>query len=315
MIDSSTCRKAPNIRLVFLFVLTFILSQDAAADTVRLKDKSTLKGVIVEEHEDRYVLNTTEGEIPIFKNRVTSVDYDDSEQSYYQLGKDLQRAGRYGPALAAYQKAVDLQPDFQAAQEASYQVQRLLMQESESQASEEVRRKRILIEKTDYSLPLERRAAQEPWNQTLSRRFGFELTYAPDYLLISRVQPGGPAKIGGLEPEDQVISVWGESILHMPLVRITELLAQGGGKELSLTIRRKIRAFPGSPLKLEMNYDGLRVAPGTLILSEGFAAPRDLIVEINKKPTRYLSLADAKKLLSQEQEITIQRLVSLQGRQ
>ena len=46
------------------------------ADTVQLKNGQELKGLIVEKHEDRIVLNTEKGETPVLKSSIQNILYD-----------------------------------------------------------------------------------------------------------------------------------------------------------------------------------------------------------------------------------------------
>ena len=58
----------------------------AFPDTIRLKDGSELKGVIVEEFTDRVTLNTESGERQLLTSEIDNILYDTPEQNFIRLG-------------------------------------------------------------------------------------------------------------------------------------------------------------------------------------------------------------------------------------
>ena len=78
------------------------------ADTIVLKNNKNLKGLVVESHADRIILSTENGEVPILLKGIKNIQYDSPEQSFMQMGQVYQSEGKYGEALAFYEKAVEL---------------------------------------------------------------------------------------------------------------------------------------------------------------------------------------------------------------
>lgn len=285
------------------------------ADTVYLKEKKTLKGVVVEEQADRYILSTADGEIPVLKAVVESVAYDDPEQRYYHLGRQLQQAGQLREALSVYQKAVELRPDFQAAREAAFGVQRLLAGDEESQALAEVRQKRLIMRQQRPGSGL---AASRP--VTFEDRFGCSIGYDEGRTIIATVRAQGPAAVAGLRAGDQVVAVGPEPVLHLDPEAISRRFREARG-EFSLTIERRLtlqRSGTSFGFGVELGYQGLRVAA---VDPQGPAHGRlqmgDLITAINGRTTRYMVLAEAQKTFQRSQplQLAIQRLILLRQRQ
>ena len=304
--------------VVWLVIPVLLTAAPAAGDTIYLKEKKTLKGVLVEEQGDRYLLNTVDGEIPVLKALVEKIQYDDPEQSYYQLGRQCQRAGRLREALMAYEKAAEPQPGFQAAKEAAFNVQRLLSGQEESQVLTEIRQRRLVMERASRS-SLAAPATPGPIND-FDARFGCSVHYDNGWTVISRVRPNSPAAVAGLRSGDLLVSIWNDPIAHLSPAVVTERLAVARG-ELALTIERTVSlkpspSYPAYGLQVTVGYDGLRVASSTSgSPSEGHLVVGDLIVSLGGRPGRYLTAPQAQQLLvsSPKLEVTLQRSTTLRS--
>lgn len=292
----------------------------ARADTLILHDRSQLKGVVVEEHADRYVVSTVDGEVAVLKTQVAGVRYDDPEQSHYQLGRQFQRAGRWQDALKAYQRAVAIRQDFQPARDAVFQIQRLLWQRQDAQLRAELQQKRLVLNPADRSAasPVETASLIRSFDQ----RFGCTLGYEAGWTVIASVEPDSPAARAGLQPRDLVVAVWGEPIRHLDPLAISGQL-EAGGRELQLTIERVAAVPLARGIKppwgftLALGYEGLQVtAVTTGGPAEGRVAIGDLLVAIGDQPTRYLPLPQVRRLLSQPSGncLLLQHQVLLQER-
>jgi membrane-associated protease RseP (regulator of RpoE activity) len=270
------------------------------ADTLYLKDKTELKGVIVEENAERYLLSTIGGEKTVQKGLVESVKYDDREQSYYQLGRDLQRVGRLREALEAYQTAVKLRPDFRAASEAAFNVQRLLWLDEEGQVESEIQQKKALLQQQGQAV---QGAAKSGDAGSLflrfEKRFGVALRYGDGRAVFTGVQPGSPAAAAGVREEDLLYSVWGDPVAQLSPDAIATKL-NSGSKETELAIERTVQLDGSrSGVELALGYDGLRISkvesrsPAAEHLQAG-----DTVSAINGQITRYMSLAKAQEAMA-----------------
>ncbi|MBI4227028.1 MAG: PDZ domain-containing protein [Candidatus Omnitrophica bacterium] len=304
---------APALTWFLAVVLVAVAAPvPACADTIYLKGKKSLKGVIVDEQADRYLLNTADGELEVLKALTQAVQYDDPELSYYQLGRQLQRAGRLREAYAAYQQATDLRPDFHAAREAAFTVQRLLSRQDESQVVNEVRQRQIVLERAGRPVaPTLGTAAPSPAAApTFEERFGCRLRYDEGRTVVTQVQRERLAGVAGLQAGDEIVALWNDPIRRLAPDAISQRLNDSRG-ELALTIERTVLA-PAASIQLTLGYDGLRVAAVPEGSQTGLAL-NDLLIAINGRPARYLDLGAAKQLLGAraDAQVVIQRALVL----
>jgi len=308
--------KARSKALSILFALVSLPGASSArADTVYLKDKQEVRGVIVEEFADRYVLKTLEGENPIMKAQVAAVKYDDPELSYYQLGRDLQRVGRLHEALKAYQKSAELRPSFQAAQEAAFGVQRTLDRQDEPELMAEVRQKQAVLEQEGKSLSGQS-AAQ--LNQVpdlfdiFEKRFGVVFRREGEWVVVSGVRPQSAASSSDLRSGDRVLAVSGEPLGHLKAAEAAQRL-EAHGNELQLSIEREVmldRLRVGKAdrwgMRMDLSYDGLRISR---VDSGGPAQGRcqvgDFVVALNHQPTRYMAMAEVERRMSEGNSLVV----------
>lgn len=292
-----------------------VAAAPVCADTIYLKGKKSLKGVIVDEQADRYILNTADGELEVLKSLTDAVKYDDPEVSYYQLGRQLQRAGRLREAFVAYQRAAHLRPDYQAARDAAFNVQRLMARQDESQVVADVRQRQLIAERAGrpaeptFPPPAPTPAAAP----TFEERFGCRLRYADGRTVVTQVQLDSLAGLAGLHAGDELIALWNDPIRNLAPDAISRRLNESRG-ELALTIERLVLT-QAPALQLTLGYDGLRIAS----MSEGAPqelAANDLIVTINGQPARYLDAGKAAKLLTErpDAQLVIQRALVLRER-
>ncbi len=297
---------ARRLMLVLSFSMVALCARPLFADTLYLKGKGDLKGVIVQENAERYILSTINGEKEVPKDQVRLVEYDDREQSYYQLGLDFQRVGRLQEALEVYKTAVKLRPDFQAANEAVFNVERLLRLEQESQVESEVKKKKTLLDQQGEVLQGPVKAAGGPADPFagFEKQFGCRLRYENGSVLFTDIEAGGPAAAAGLRVEDTLYSVWGDPVGQISSGAISGKLSSGAA-EMELAVERTIRLEPSQRLPggsigadFELGYDGLRVSklqagsPAEARLAVG-----DLVIMLDDQTTRYMSLAKVRALL------------------
>ncbi|OGX40581.1 MAG: hypothetical protein A3C53_04280 [Omnitrophica WOR_2 bacterium RIFCSPHIGHO2_02_FULL_68_15] len=288
----------------------------AAADTIYLKEKKSLKGVVVDEHADRYILNTVDGEVEVLKAVVEAVKYDDPELSYYQLGRQFQRAGRLRDAYQAYQYAAQLRPDFQAARDAAFNVQRLLSRQDESQIVADVQKQQLIFDRAGRPAhsPLAGAMVPKPPAaiKTFEERFGCRLRYAEGQALITQVHLESLAGLAGLLAGDTIVAIWNDPVRHLSPDAMSQRLNESRG-ELALTVERTVIG-PTQGVQVVLGYDGLRVT----MVPDGVRglAVNDLILLINDQSARYLDLAAAKRLLGADTQTTcvVQRAILLRER-
>ena len=62
--------------ITFVAVITLASVSSSFSDTIYLKDKSQVKGIVVEEYNDRIVISTEYGESEMMKEEIKKIIYD-----------------------------------------------------------------------------------------------------------------------------------------------------------------------------------------------------------------------------------------------
>ena len=65
-------------------IVIILFSNLAYADTVIMKNKTKIKGLVVDEYVDRVALSTIEGEKYILRKEIDTIEYDTPEQNFMQ---------------------------------------------------------------------------------------------------------------------------------------------------------------------------------------------------------------------------------------
>lgn len=262
----------------------------AQADELFLTSGETLKGLVVEEHADRLVVSTIDGEQVVWRHDVDQVFFDDPERNYLYLGNEALAGGDFQAALALYQKAMQMNPAWDDARDA---LRRL---------DDRQRRARGAVERPEKVL-------QAAWGLTLAA--------TESYPVISAVAPDSAAAQHGLQTGDALVAVWGESLGYRSLAQVAQRMAGPAGTEVKITLQREVTVPPagrGAPrpgFDVSMALAGLTVGDAGLLGTAAGLRPGDLIVAIDGRPTRYLPLGQARAAMAGPRtsglRLTIQR--------
>ena len=242
---------------------------------------------------------------------VEAIKYDDPERSYFQLGRQLEQAGRLREALAAYERASEIRPDFRGAREAAFNVQRRLWRQDESQVIDEIKRQEMIIQQAgrepqsrfeDRGAPV---ALTPLGGKTFEMRYGVRLRYENGKTKVTQVQSGGYADVAGLRPGDVIVAIWNDPIQQLWPDEIGRRLNESTG-ELSLTVEREVVVGPGS-MEIELGYEGLEVQRVAAAPLRDKMAQGDRVVRINGRVTRYLTLEQAQRMLMGGGRLLVQK--------
>ncbi len=248
----------------------------AQADEIYFTSGRTLKGLVVEEHLDRLLISTVDGEQVIWRHDVDQVFFDDPERNYLYLGNEALASGDVNSALTLYQRAIQLNPSWEEARDALRRLDDRQRRMTGAWAVED---------------PV--RALQATWGLTLSA--------TEDYPVIAAVTPQSASAQGGMAVGDAVAAIWGESMGYRSLAQVAERLLGPAGTDVKVTIRREVAVRPGTVPNTPWPGFGVTMAPDGLTISEvgvlGTAAglqAGDLVVALDGRPTRYLPLGQAR---------------------
>lgn len=291
-------------KLVFaVFCVSCLIAVNAVfADTIYMQDESIIKGLIVEEHHDRVVFSTADGESPVFRGDIDEIFYDRLEQNYYYIANKLLNEDDFENAEKFYKKAIDANPKYKGAREG-------LSRLNDRRARE------IKKWKTPNSL------------SALIKQAGVSISEKWDFCRVNKVF----AKDTKLRVGDAITFVWDESTKFMKKKEVSGRIAGVPNTQVALTIQRDIKLSSApipwylrvfgrkkeGALALKMGLEGLtaeKPSPGSVAAKAGIKFG-DRIVSIDGSPTRYMPLEEAARLIrtkiSQGLELTIERDIKL----
>jgi len=238
----------------------------AFADVVYDASGGTLKGLVVEEHADRVVLSTEEGERTIFRSQIEEVFYAEPERNYLYLGSQALEQGDFGAARGFFQKALQINPDLSEAADAL------------GRAADAEKKREWVDEGLDLL-------------QAMEKQWGITLGEGKELPVVRERRPGSLAERAGLAVGDGLVAAWSRSLAFLPTGAAAKELIGPPGSSIKLTLRREVKRPAGSPeIKLSMERLGLTAAAAAPPLAAG-----DRIVSIDGEPTRYMPLEQARK--------------------
>ncbi|MBI3614985.1 MAG: PDZ domain-containing protein [Candidatus Omnitrophica bacterium] len=273
----------------FLLLLTQLCSPllpQALADVVYLKSGKDLKGLVVEEHRDRILVNTEGKEVFLLRKEIDEVFYDDPERNYLYLGNQALEGGELNLAKEFFRKSLQINSGFQEAEEALH-------------CLEDLQRK----EKVSPGQPDPAAALKLQW--------GLELGRTNPYPTVRVVREGSLAARAGIAAGDSLVSVWGSSLGFLPVEEAARALLGPPATKVKLVLQRDVELSPGLMLGITLGMERLGLT--VTAVSQGGAAqghginPLDRIVSIQGRSTRYLPLNQARRIL----EVVKEERVSL----
>ncbi len=275
----------PRTRLLTLILGGWLLVggwpvTSAQADEIYFTSGESLKGLVVEEHVDRLVVSTVDGERVVWRRDVDEAFFDDPERNYLYLGDEALEAGDVHGAVALFQKAAQFNAELEEVRDAL------------RRADDRRRKLETLWEVRDPEAAL-----RKHWGLRLAPTTGG----APK---IAVVTTPSFAERAGLQADDQVMAIWGASMAYRPVTQVAEWLLGPSGSAVKLLIQRDLvlsaSALPGGKwpgFEPAMTPAGLTVAETGPLGAAAGLRPGDRIVAINGHATRYLPLASVRALL------------------
>jgi len=286
---------------IFSF-LSFLFCLPVYADTIQLKDGQELKGLVVEKHEDRIILSTEKGEMPVLKNAIQKINYDDPEQNFLQMGESHEAVQRWGEALAYYQKALEVNPNFEEAQKAVVRVRNHFWAESAAGPKNEIEKRQALYDTwgtggTTKVFPKKHASADA---DSLREGLGVELGSKGDWVGLSQVFSKKDAALAGLKKNDRLVAIDGKSIRYLTPELVREKMLSPRYSSFILEYERDCQLMKtglekelvdfGLGLKLE--YEGVIVqkVEKESAASHAGLKEQDLLITVDGQSIRYLPL-------------------------
>ncbi|MDO8729662.1 MAG: hypothetical protein Q7J69_00520 [Candidatus Omnitrophota bacterium] len=248
---------------VLLFSLLLPFASVARADVIYDTSGGTLKGLVVEEHADRVVLNTEEGERTLFRSQIEEIFYAEPERNYLTLGGQALEGGDFEGARGFFRKGLQINPDFSEAADALERVDDL------------EKKRELLTGGLDFL-------------KALKKQWGITLEEEKDLTVIREVLPGSLSERAGLDAGDGLIAAWSSSLAFLPSGAVAKELVGPPGSKIKLTLRRTVNLPAPAALEMKLSMERL----GLTVAGSG-----DRIVSIGGKSTRYLPLEQARKMI------------------
>ena len=308
-------------------VASLLFCLESGADTVTLKNGKELKGLVVENHADRVIFSTEKGEIPILLKGIKNIAYDNPEQNFMQIGKSYEAQGKLGEALAYYEKALEVNPDYQDAKNAAVGVRNRFWAQSTEGPRDEVEKKQIIYDSWSQGRPVEDFVKKQEMAQSgkLENSLGISLEKRGDWVRVQSVGPRKTAAAVGLRKNDRLISIDGQSLRYLGVSAVTKNLLSPHYSNFTLGFERDcfvhrepdIKSIRDLGLTLKFVYDGLIVES---VEQNGAAdaagmKENDLVTYVNGVSTRYMPIQKVHQLIlestGEKLAFTIQRTALL----
>jgi len=301
------------MKLEISFGVFFFLSITlAGADTVHLTSEDAIKGLVVEDHHDRIVFSTEEGERVIMKDVIRHVEYDDPEYSLLSLARRMEKKKRWAEAISFYERALKRNPELREAKDALLGVKNKQWAKITEGPVGEVAKQQAMQDawRTNVGLGEVPGEKVQEKSAILWERAGLEIASEGDWVRVKRVKKGGPADKQGLKKKDALVSIDGRSLRFMNQDAVEGFLLRPRFSNAQLRIHRVLEipkpkansGFKEIGMKVELKYNGLTVTE----VKEGMPVEGagvhfgDLLVEIHGYSTRYMPYAEAIRLVERE---------------
>lgn len=285
---------------------SLFIFQTVFADTLKMKDGSEMKGLVVEQHDDRVILSTENGEVPVLREKIDKILFDDPEQSFMQMGESYEASSQWGEALAYYEKALQVNPNFEEAQKAVVRVRNQFWSKASAGPNDEIEKQQALYDAWDKQRsPEDKFKDQSKLNEkSLRDSLGLALKQKGDWTAVSQVAWKKDASVAGLKIGDRLVAVDGRSLRYLSLdvVREKFLLPRYSTFTLEFerdctllkTGREKDIAAFGIQVKLEHQGAVVQSVKKSSVADKAGIKAQDVLVSVNGTSMRYLPL---KKLL------------------
>jgi len=286
-------------KIILLITLVFIPTS-LYADTVVMKNKTKVKGLVVDEYVDRISLSTSEGEKHILRKDIDTIEYDTPEQNFMQLGRAYDEKGWYDKAAFYYKKAMDINPDYKEARDAYVASHAKMWHEEEKRTEKGINTHNMVIEWQRARRNKQPVAVIKNKESLVKEKLGISLIENEGVFKINEVMPGSSADKAGIKKGDFLIDIWGRLIRYSrPEDVLNELIGPKYsevkiliGKNIPISLETGTDAYKELGITLSFEYEGLvikDIIPGKKGEASGLKK-RDFVIAIDNNATRYLPM-------------------------
>lgn len=304
------------------FLCGLIFAATASADTVIMKDKTRIKGLILDEFKDRIVISTAGGERTLMKDNIRSAVYDDEERALIQIGRTQFKKGNYVKAYYTYEKAAEINPDSEEACQKRDFLRNYLETKMRYDVADSVKRNQEIFGGSNG----------DSFLNAVKRELGLTLVSDGKYVFVEKITPVEAKASRKFRQGDRIVSVWGEMTAYRSPEEVAEMVLRPGQAKVViervmfplLATLRGLDAFwpfsnynkiAGADLKL--NTKGIvidRVTPDGSFGKSGIRNG-DMLFRIGGENTRYMPMEKAVRKIRDDQgrklEIVIHREITI----
>jgi len=286
--------------IIILVIFIFIVTASLFADTIIMKDREKVKGLVVDEYRDRITLSTVDGEKDVLREDIERIEYDAPEQNFMQLGRQYDAKGWYDKAAFYYKKAMQINPDYKEAREAYLASHAKMWRQEEKMTRKELERQGMAM---DWRRNRNIFFSSPPKDKELALRdiLGISLTDKEGLFMIEEVKPYSSAAKAGIKKGDLLIGIWGKLIRYTSMEEVLDELLGPKYSEVRVLVEKEILVpadeasedlYKELGINLSFEYKGLAIKDVTdgqkgdsAGLKEG-----DFVIAVDKNMTRYLPL-------------------------
>lgn len=287
------------MRKIILVVTLIFISTTLYADTVIMKNRTKVKGLVVDEYVDRIALSTTDGEKYILRKDIESIEYDTPEQNFMQLGRAYDERGWYDKAAFYYKKAMEINPDYREAREAYVASHAKMWHEEEKRTKKDIELHNMAREwQAKRSKKTE--AVVKSKESLVRESIGIGLTENEGVFKISEVVPGSSASKAGIQKGDFLVGIWGRLVRYSKLEDVLAELTGPKyseikvlvGKDIDVPVEAGVNMYKEMGISLSFEYEGLTIKDISSGKKGEIAGLKkgDLVIAIDKNITRYLPM-------------------------
>jgi C-terminal processing protease CtpA/Prc len=294
----------------------------AQADEIHLKSGGRVKGLVLENYEDRLLVSTVEGEQVFLKQDIANVDYDDPAYAVLNLAREKEAAGKMPQALAYYEKAYELNENLAEAKQAALGIRSKLWANMSAKPVSSVAKQQDIEDAYRANISLEEQASKniDEEAELLGERLGVRLEKAGDWVIVGHARLGSSGHKYGMRAKDRLVGVDGKSLRYLSVDAVGRELLEPRNANAVLDMERdlvfnrdsKHRKLKHFGFSVKQKYEGLTISQvkRSTPADDMKLEPGGLITRIDDEPTRYMSTRDAIRRMEKSDEpyleITVQ---------
>lgn len=281
-----------------------LLASGSYADTIIMREGKELKGIVVEDYQDRIVFSSADGEITVMKADIRELSFDSEEDNLIKLAEQSRDRKDYARSFAYYDRALKLNPKSKLAQDGVVFLQGYLFRKEQVQKEDEVKKQEAI---ENFGADVEESPGAEErmrgLSDALKNNLGITIKMENEMPVVENLRLKSPAYEAGIKRGDRLAAVWGRLTGYLSLEEAMNMLLDKPSLELKITVERTlhVRLNPGNSINADfsMEFDGLTVSD---VKQEGAAfnaglKKGDLVTIIDRKSTRYMPLKKALELI------------------